>query len=56
MQPEFIPFVENLITVSYEKIMNHEFTHGCGKEDCNWCNFVRENFDLHEGPTKVMAV
>lgn len=44
IQPEFIPFVENLIVSAHEKIMKHEFTKGCGKEDCNWCNFVRENF------------
>ena len=28
---------------AYENIMNHQFTPGCGKEDCNWCNFVNKN-------------
>lgn len=37
-------FVRHLIKSSYEKIMNHEFSVGCGKEDCAWCGFVRENF------------
>jgi DNA helicase-2/ATP-dependent DNA helicase PcrA len=23
----------------YEKIKNHEFSQGCGKKDCEWCNF-----------------
>lgn len=26
---------------SYGRIMNHEFSNGCGKEDCVWCNFTR---------------
>ena len=26
---------------SYRKIMNHEFSRGCGKEECQWCNFAR---------------
>jgi len=37
-------FVRELISSSYQKIMNHEFREGCGKEDCEWCEFVRENF------------
>ncbi|MCB0699845.1 MAG: ATP-dependent helicase [Chitinophagaceae bacterium] len=27
---------------SYQKIMNHEFDKGCGKDDCSWCNFARK--------------
>ena len=26
---------------AYAGIMNHEFDKGCGKEDCNWCNFAK---------------
>lgn len=26
---------------SYALIMNHRFEKGCGKEECNWCNFAR---------------
>ncbi|MBS1779058.1 MAG: ATP-dependent helicase [Bacteroidetes bacterium] len=26
---------------SYAGIMNHEFDKGCGREDCNWCNFAK---------------
>lgn len=26
---------------AYTSIMNHEFDKGCGKEDCNWCNFAK---------------
>jgi len=24
--------------------MNFEFTKGCGKEDCQWCSFVKYNY------------
>ena len=37
-------FVRHLISSVYQKIMNHEFTTGCGNEDCSWCNFVKEHF------------
>jgi hypothetical protein len=23
--------------------MNQEFSEGCGKESCNWCNFIKNN-------------
>lgn len=42
--PEDLEAVKKQIETVYQKIMNHEFTQGCGKEDCTWCNFVRENF------------
>ncbi|MEJ6981995.1 ATP-dependent DNA helicase [Pedobacter sp. P351] len=43
IRPEDLTIVRSQIKESYEKILNHEFT-GCGKEDCNWCTFVRSNF------------
>lgn len=48
---EDIEFVTNQITDTWKKIQNHEFRTGCGKEDCHWCNFVRDNnlsVPLHE--------
>lgn len=33
--------VKEQIKEVYQKIMNHEFSEGCGKEDCQWCNFAR---------------
>ncbi|MFM9944860.1 MAG: ATP-dependent DNA helicase [Bacteroidia bacterium] len=39
IQPEEFKFMENLIADVYGKIKNHEFTKGCGKKDCEWCNF-----------------
>jgi DNA helicase II / ATP-dependent DNA helicase PcrA len=29
------------LTDTYARIMNHEFSQGCGKEDCHWCNFTK---------------
>ncbi|MFI5124665.1 MAG: ATP-dependent helicase [Chitinophagales bacterium] len=31
------------ITETWQKIQNHAFYTGCGKEDCHWCNFVKTN-------------
>jgi len=39
IQPEEFNFMERLIAEVYQKIKNHEFTKGCGKKDCEWCNF-----------------
>lgn len=44
-----VPFSKDDISIvraqvkdTYAKIMNHEFTQGCGEEDCRWCNFVKQ--------------
>jgi len=39
---EDIGIVLGQITDTWQKIQNHEFSKGCGKEDCHWCNFVKE--------------
>jgi DNA helicase II / ATP-dependent DNA helicase PcrA len=44
ISPEDVKIVKEQIKTSYSKILNHEFTVGCGKEDCQWCNFVKNNF------------
>ncbi|MBK7872430.1 MAG: ATP-dependent helicase [Saprospiraceae bacterium] len=36
-------FLRQLIQETYARIMNHEFYEGCGKSDCQWCNFLRKN-------------
>ncbi|MCO4293401.1 ATP-dependent helicase [Solitalea sp. MAHUQ-68] len=46
--PDDIEIVRQQITSTYAKILNHEFTQGCGKEDCHWCNFVRSNFEQQD--------
>ena len=36
---------------SWQKIQERDFYTGCGKEDCHWCNFVKDNklaVALHE--------
>ncbi len=33
---------QQIISVS-EKIKNRDFYTGCGKEDCHWCNFAKDN-------------
>ena len=42
--PEDLSIVTEQIQTVYQKILNHEFDTGCGKEDCDWCRFVRTNF------------
>jgi DNA helicase-2/ATP-dependent DNA helicase PcrA len=43
--------VSQQITETWIKIQHKEFYIGCGKEDCIWCNFVKDNklyVALHE--------
>ncbi len=47
-KPEEVRFVEKQLTEVYGKIRNHEFAKGCGKQDCIWCNFVRNRTSLLE--------
>jgi DNA helicase II / ATP-dependent DNA helicase PcrA len=35
-------FVRTQLRDAYSKIMNHEFSKGCSKPDCHWCNFARK--------------
>lgn len=39
--PNEMAIVEHQIKDTYFKIKNHEFENGCGKEECDWCNFVK---------------
>lgn len=38
-----IATVTNQITDTWQKIQRKEFKTGCGKTDCEWCNFVKSN-------------
>ena len=43
--------VKQQISLVWGKIQNREFYTGCGKQDCHWCNFVKDNklaVALHE--------
>ncbi len=44
ISPEDEQIVSNQVISSYAKIKNHEFSKGCGEEDCTWCTFVRYNY------------
>ena len=39
-------YVTQELTNAYQRIKNHEFTTGCGKPECTWCNFVVKNAPL----------
>jgi DNA helicase-2/ATP-dependent DNA helicase PcrA len=49
--PADIETVTQQITTVWQKIQARDFYTGCGKEDCHWCNFVKNNkleIALHE--------
>ncbi len=51
IQPEDIETVTQQVKTVWQKIQERDFYTGCGKEDCHWCNFVKENkleIALHE--------
>lgn len=51
ISPEDTGIVTAQITDTWQKIQNHEFYVGCGKEDCHWCKFVKTNdlaVDFHD--------
>lgn len=39
-----VSVVKAQIKSTFTDIMKHRFYEGCGKEDCRWCNFVRNNY------------
>ncbi len=41
--PQDTETVKQQISSTWEKIQARDFYTGCGKEDCHWCNFVRDN-------------
>ncbi|UAY52206.1 ATP-dependent DNA helicase [Ferruginibacter albus] len=51
INPNDITTVTQQIAEVWQKIQERDFYTGCGKEDCHWCNFVKENqlaVKLHE--------
>jgi DNA helicase-2/ATP-dependent DNA helicase PcrA len=56
IEPEDITTVKQQIVTVWQKIQQHDFYTGCGKEDCHWCNFVKTNnlaVALHEEEEEV---
>ncbi len=42
---------------AWEKIQAHSFYKGCGKEDCDWCNFIKDHklyASLHEVEEEIV--
>lgn len=51
IQPQDMETVTQQIVETWQKIQQRDFYTGCGKEDCRWCNFVKDNklaVALHE--------
>lgn len=44
LNPDHIEVVKDQIREVHKGVMAHDFT-GCGEPDCQWCNFVKENFE-----------
>jgi DNA helicase-2/ATP-dependent DNA helicase PcrA len=43
ISPEDITTVTQQIKTVWQKIQDRDFYHGCGEEDCHWCQFVKTN-------------
>ncbi len=43
INPQDMETVKQQITEVWQKIQARDFYTGCGKEDCHWCNFVKNN-------------
>ena len=43
IDPADMETVKQQITIVWQKIQQLDFYTGCGKEDCYWCNFVKDN-------------
>ncbi|MEO7446106.1 MAG: PD-(D/E)XK nuclease family protein, partial [Ferruginibacter sp.] len=51
INPEDLETVRQQIKNVWEHIQAHDFYTGCGKDDCHWCNFVKDNklaIELHD--------
>ncbi len=56
IQPQDMETVTQQIVETWQKIQQRNFYTGCGKEDCHWCNFVKDNklaVELHEMEEEV---
>ena len=58
INPGDMETVKQQLTEVWHKIQARDFYTGCGKEDCHWCNFVKNNklavalHDLEEEPAE----
>ena len=42
-----LDFLSGLIKDTYSKIVNRKFTPGCGKKECEWCNYINAGKVFH---------
>lgn len=42
---EELSIISDAIAETYNSIRAGDFNTGCGRENCHWCNFVKNNFD-----------
>jgi DNA helicase-2/ATP-dependent DNA helicase PcrA len=42
-----VEIVKQQITSTYSKIKAKEFSQGCGKDECTWCDFVSTYYNNH---------
>ncbi len=38
-----IAIVKNQVKETYNAIKSHQFSQGCGRDDCEWCGFIKFN-------------
>ncbi len=43
IRAEDVEYVTVQLSDVWQKIQQRDFTTGCGKEDCHWCNFTKEH-------------
>ncbi len=43
--PEDLEIVSKQIQDTFQSIQNKEFKNGCNKDDCHWCNFVKNYYN-----------
>lgn len=41
--PTDIEAIKGQVKYAYTNIKNHNFSKGCGNDDCEWCNFIKFN-------------
>jgi len=46
--------VRQLIQDTWERIQQHQFYEGCGEENCQWCQFVREQVRPHSFQNPIL--
>jgi DNA helicase-2/ATP-dependent DNA helicase PcrA len=43
--PQDVHDVTQQIKTVYQRIQEHDFNTGCGRKECDWCHFVKSNFE-----------